>query len=435
MCSASLLAANYGFAAAPPLPVLKPSLAGSPAPTTTPTPPLAKPPGEIPTAASSSPDLGGSIAERYERARHALEDSRAAEDKTRGDRDRIVTEAQGLQQRLIENAARVQTLEGDLAAIEKQEDALQAKYAALQADFTKNRTTVAHLLGVLQKLNADAPPALALEPNDSLSAARSAMQMGALLPPVYQKAADLSRQLREIVTTRKALAQKQKEGETTSADLKTAREQLSELLVEKGQERQAAETKLTELGDVTLAAGREASDMKSLIDRISSLRRQDDTASSTGMVVVKADTSASALAKNSLLHPVVGDFKPGDPAGPGITPGVATEGIWFTASPGAQAVAPGDGDVIFAGTYQKFGQVLILEIAGGYDLLLAGLGRIDVHIGDLVLAGEPVGVLPGASTVSRAEDSAALYLELRRGGQTVNPVPWMSTEIRKAKRS
>jgi septal ring factor EnvC (AmiA/AmiB activator) len=81
---------------------------------------------------------------------------------------------------------------------------------------------------------------------------------------------------------------------------------------------------------------------------------------------------------------------------------------------------------VFAGPYQKFGQVLILEIMGGYHLTLAGLGRIDVRIGDQVLAGEPVGVL--------AQDMPArLYLELRRNGQTVDPAPWMGVELRKAK--
>jgi len=89
-------------------------------------------------------------------------------------------------------------------------------------------------------------------------------------------------------------------------------------------------------------------------------------------------------------------------------------------------VAPGDSEVVFAGPYQKFGQVLILEIVGGYHLTLAGLGRIDVRIGDRVLAGEPVGSLPQGMP-------GRLYLELRRNGQTVDPAPWMSVELRKAK--
>jgi septal ring factor EnvC (AmiA/AmiB activator) len=90
-------------------------------------------------------------------------------------------------------------------------------------------------------------------------------------------------------------------------------------------------------------------------------------------------------------------------------------------------VAPADSEVVFAGAYQKFGQVLILEITGGYHLLLAGFGRIDVQIGDLVLAGEPVGVLPDV-------EIARLYLELRRNSQTMDPAPWMSAEFRKASR-
>ncbi len=125
---------------------------------------------------------------------------------------------------------------------------------------------------------------------------------------------------------------------------------------------------------------------------------------------------------------MIGTVLSGDPAGPGRTPGTTgPQGLWFQANGQAQAVAPADSEVVFAGAYQNFGQVLILEIAGGYHLLLAGFGRIDVQIGDLVLAGEPVGVLP-------AGEVTQLYLELRRNSQTMDPAPWMSAEFREASR-
>ena len=62
--------------------------------------------------------------------------------------------------------------------------------------------------------------------------------------------------------------------------------------------------------------------------------------------------------------------------------------------PGAQVIAPADGKVLFAGPYHKTGQVLILEITTGYDLVLAGLGRVTVRPNDELLAGEPVGTMP-----------------------------------------
>jgi septal ring factor EnvC (AmiA/AmiB activator) len=72
---------------------------------------------------------------------------------------------------------------------------------------------------------------------------------------------------------------------------------------------------------------------------------------------------------------------------------------------------------------------LILESAGGYDLVLAGLERVDVRSGDALLAGEPLGTMPGTGAGSR------LYFELRQNGKGVSPAPWLEIDLRKAKRS
>jgi septal ring factor EnvC (AmiA/AmiB activator) len=92
-------------------------------------------------------------------------------------------------------------------------------------------------------------------------------------------------------------------------------------------------------------------------------------------------------------------------------------------------IAPSDSRVLFAGPYHKSGQVLILEITTGYDLVLAGLGRVTVRPNDELLAGEPVGNMPaeGPSPIER------LYFELRENGHGLDPRPWLSLELRKAK--
>lgn len=51
--------------------------------------------------------------------------------------------------------------------------------------------------------------------------------------------------------------------------------------------------------------------------------------------------------------------------------------------------------------------------------LLAGLSAIDSQIGQMVLAGEPVGTMPDA-------DTAKLYIEIRKNRKPVNPAPWFA---------
>jgi murein hydrolase activator len=130
--------------------------------------------------------------------------------------------------------------------------------------------------------------------------------------------------------------------------------------------------------------------------------------------------------RGSLLNPVVGRLVQDDGTGAG---GPRAPGLTFLTSSAAEVVAPADSEVLFAGRYHKTGEVLILESAGGYDLVLAGLERVDVRTGDQLLAGEPVGTMP------RSGAGARLYFEMRQNGKGVSPAPWLDIDLRKARRS
>ena len=109
--------------------------------------------------------------------------------------------------------------------------------------------------------------------------------------------------------------------------------------------------------------------------------------------------------------------------------GEATEagpsnGVSYRPAPQARVVAPCAGRVRFAGPFRSYGALVIIDCGGGYAFVLAGLGRIDASVGASLLAGEPVGVMP---TWDPAASGArpALYVELRRDGQAVNPAPFL----------
>jgi len=99
-------------------------------------------------------------------------------------------------------------------------------------------------------------------------------------------------------------------------------------------------------------------------------------------------------------------------------------GISLEPAPGARVSAPCAGRVAFAGPFRSFGLLLILDCGMSYHFVLAGLDRLDVEVGHPVQTGEPVGVM--ANWDPRAPGPRpALYVELRRGGQAVDPAPWL----------
>ncbi len=100
--------------------------------------------------------------------------------------------------------------------------------------------------------------------------------------------------------------------------------------------------------------------------------------------------------------------------------GNPSKGISIETRAGAQVIAPYDGQVVFAGPFRGYGLLLIIEHGEGYHTLLAGMSRIDGTVGQHLVSGEPVGVM-GSS-----DNKPLLYFELRRNGQPVNPLPWLT---------
>lgn len=342
--------------------------------------------------------------------------------------DQLKAEAARLQRRLIDTAARVQFLESEEIRLAADITKLAAEEKTLSAGFERDRARVAKLLAVLERLQHDMPPVIAIKSDDALGAARGAMLLGASLPRVYGAAAVLAKRLATLRTTRAALIARRTEGAKNAYQLRMARRDLDQLLAIKQQQAESAAGTYADLQAALDRIAEQAADMETLMKRVAALRSGP---SMQGMVLVEppvnpAGTPPERLKKGGLLRPVVGQVVKGGLEGVG---GASAPGITFLSSPGASVIAPADSHVLFAGPYHKNGRVLILEMAGGYDLVLAGLDRVDVRTGDQLLAGEPLGTLPRNSQLPR------LYFELRQNGKGVSPAPWLEVDLRKAKRS
>ena len=108
--------------------------------------------------------------------------------------------------------------------------------------------------------------------------------------------------------------------------------------------------------------------------------------------------------------------------------GGTEKGLSLSTRPGSQITAPCDGWVVYSGTFRNYGQLLILNAGGGYHVLLAGMERISVDLGQFVVTGEPVAVMGGgaqsAAAIATRSAQPVLYVEFRKDGTPVDPGPW-----------
>ena len=329
----------------------------------------------------------------------------------------LAAEAASLRKKLIETAARIEILERRKVDADAQILRLTEENKRLSAGFANDRVAITKLLGILERLQHDMPPALAMHPDDALGAVRGSMLIGASLPPVYARAARLSRRIEALKRTRLELEQQQAQAADAAQRLTVARNELDVLLSQKEKEAETAAQSYGTLKSELEKVARQAADFQVLLARVKALREKAGQGAAQNVVIVTAEKSGSlgGLARNSLLEPVVG------------TQENSSSGLSYVTQPGAQVIAPADGKVLYAGPYHKTGQVLILEITTGYDVVLAGLGRVTVKSNDQLLAGEPVGTM----SPDPAEDR--LYFELRHGGHGQSPAPWLKLNLRPGK--
>ncbi|GAB5506802.1 MAG: murein hydrolase activator EnvC [Rhizobiaceae bacterium] len=338
---------------------------------------------------------------------------------------------------LIQAAKTERKLSDEARAIGDRIDTLAGQEEELRRSLAERRGVLAEVLGALQRMGLNPPPAILVKPEDALSSVRSAILLGSVVPEMRAETeiliADLA-ELRRLVTT--ISAERDKLLETVSEQA-AEKERLARLIAEKA--------KLREQSQETLEAERQragelAAKASSLQELIATLEHEIESARAAAEAanapvpdrpVPEQNRLAGPVPFKSMLGqvsmPVSGrvDLRFGEPDGAGGT----IFGDIVTTQSGAIVTAPADGSVLYAGPFRSYGQLLILNAGDGYHIVLAGMDRISVSLGQSVLAGEPVGTmgearLASAVTLADGNVEPELYVEFRKDGKPIDPAPW-----------
>lgn len=352
-----------------------------------------------------------------------------------------------LNQTLIGTGKRVQALEAKIDETEARMRALSKDEVAVRASLVERSGLLAEVLAALQRMGHRPPPALLVRPEDALSSVRSAILLGAVVPNLRGAAEKLSADLDYLIALRNEINRERDRLRADAVAMAEDRARIRLLIREKQNKRAASAEALAEEERRAAILADQATSLQDLIAlmereiaaaaRASAQAEQAATAnersaddrrpSSLGDAGRLAPAIAFADARGLLPRPATG--RQIRSYGEKDELGATAEGISIATRQSAQVSSPTDGWVVYSGPFRSYGQLLIINAGGGYHILLAGMERIDVQLGQFVLAGEPVAAmatprLASAEAKGIGVTLPVLYIEFRRDGNSIDPAPW-----------
>jgi septal ring factor EnvC (AmiA/AmiB activator) len=330
-------------------------------------------------------------------------------------------------------------LEAEIARTQARLAPLDAKETRIRKSLEGRRAVIAEVLAALQRVGHHQPPALIARPEDALAAVRTAMLLGAVLPEMQQRVRALANDLNELFDVRKKIAAERDRLKGEVASLGKERKRLAALIAERQLQQSERESALGAERARARALAEKADNLEELIAKLEqdlspaekSARESAPAKPGTALAALHDPGRMAPAVAFASLHsrvpiPVNGIKIRGYGQSDGV--GGAEKGVSIATRAGAQVTAPADGWVVYAGPFRSYGQLLILNAGGGYHILLAGMARISVDLGQFVLAGEPVAVMGSGSHVAAilaaGSSQPVLYVEFRKDGNPVDPGPW-----------
>ncbi len=372
------------------------------------------------------------------RVEQTLKDKAAEEKRLKNEAFEREKEVAALRYRMIETANALQSSERRLAGTLVELERLTKEEADLAASLATRRGELGDVLAALQSLELSRPPALLISPDDANKAARAAILLADAAPKLEGRARALRIDLERLQSLRRMRDSERQAAERSKADIGDRRAMLADLLKKKQAERDVAAKMAAAAQRETAALASRATDLREVIRRLKRLARaiaprlkppppvQGEAPSRPPSLSPSrtpdgfAPARPFAKARGTLKPPVVGRIVAA--FGSALGNGEKLDGVRFATSADAIVTAPFEASVAFARDWNPVGKLIVLDVGGGYHVLLMGVNMFLVQEGQRVSAGEPL----GAMSAPAGAKEAMLDLEIRRNGEPVNPSLWLS---------
>ena len=343
---------------------------------------------------------------------------------------------------MVGAAKKIQNSEEKLSRMELQLEKLKEELNAAEKGFAQEDDNLIKTLAALQNLALKPTEAILVQPLTPVEIIRSAMLLRETVPYLEENATRIRKEL-EFIAQKKDKVEKQfKQISKQKQILENEHARMNSLVQKKSRMRNMVAIKSEKAKRNVEKLAAQANDLRDLLRKLETERKEkrqqdlehqrkeearllveknraksksNDLTKSEPQVIT-SNITGCAKAKGTLPLPARGNIITA--YGEQMVKGVTSKGITIKTRNQAQVIAPFDGAVLFSGPFRGYGNLIIIEHGEGYLSLLAGMQNMDVDVGQMLLAGEPVGQMP-------ANGEAKLYVEIRKDNQPIDPLAWI----------
>lgn len=362
---------------------------------------------------------------------------------------KIKAELNVVNQKMLNVSKKIQSGQQELTKKKDELTLLQKHLQESESKFDSEYGMLVETLSALQTLALRPSEAVLIQPLSPVDVMRSSILLRGSIHSLENRAASIRRSIEDINSQKEEIAQRLSDIENQNKLLAQQQDEMKLLSKQKSEMYDQLSTQSQEAKQKARLLAGQAKDIRDLLEKLEQQRRLKEQQAEKERIakaqaveklreqnnhsLSRADLQEQSAqkkpspqsvtnfskARGQLTRPVAGQLVTSFHQE--LSKGVLSNGIDIKTSSKAQVIAPFDGTVIFAGPFKNFANLVIIDHGEGYTSLLSGMEETYTEVGQLLVVGEPVGVMP-------SHDHAKLHMEIRKNSQPINPNEWLSTK-------
>ena len=327
--------------------------------------------------------------------------------------------AKNAKKRIKSLSQAIQSYEETLALLRISVRDLTLQQSQVQSVLDQSENEIMQLLGVLAAVQQTPIAGQILHPSGPLATARSGMIISEIIPILQENVDQIKDQVMVLEQLSETQFKAQASLQTGLLELQKAHSNLGRAIAN----REDAPKRFTADPEKLKILLKASNDLETFAASVQSIALDEPSVSLPSVRDRKGNLKLPVRGK------ILRKFNEADASG------VKRSGIILATDPKAIVISPTAATIRYLGPLLDYGNVAILEPQNELLFVFAGMDTLYGEIGQVIPALSPIGLMPSGSSkvdkIFKAQTniyagklSETLYVEVRSGAQTENPLDW-----------